>query len=434
MKAIKQYIHNDDIEIISKLFCGNGCRQVWCRYPNKNFKEVFFCKSDKISDKLETLEINSKFDYYITKNAFYADKRSNDTICYLDNIVIDIDNHNSNVSERQINYEVSRLLYLLSFDYANVFPTYSLSVKTGRGVQLWIHIDSIAPALLFLYEIVVTHLCNLLTEIIKDNEINLTVDYQASLNPAGLVRLPFTYNTSNNCYIDNINFFINNMYDIDYLISEYDIKKQNKLNKINKEKNVSPADEKYKPLHYKRMNYLEDYVKCHNYDVIGHRNAIIFLYYNACVQVMERSKALERTEKLNKSFKVPYSASEFKTVIKAVDKHIYKLNNQTFFEILNLTAEEQQKYISMSEYKPKVDKAERNKKIFSLAYERKTQHEIADTVGCSVITVKRILKDFNKSEFIAIQVKELRKTMTIKQVAESLNISTDTVKRLQKSI
>ena len=99
-----------------------------------------------------------------------------------------------------------------------------------------------------------------------------------------------------------------------------------------------------------------------------------------------------------------------------------------------MTKEEQERYDKMSEYKPKIDRAERNKKIFQLAVNRLTCEQIAENVGCSVRTVKTVLKNFDKKEFIAVQVKELRKTMTIKQTAEALNISTDTVKRLQKCV
>jgi DNA-binding CsgD family transcriptional regulator len=101
-----------------------------------------------------------------------------------------------------------------------------------------------------------------------------------------------------------------------------------------------------------------------------------------------------------------------------------------FFEILNLSEEEQERYNKMSEYKPKIDRAERNKKIFQLAVNRFTCEQIAENVGCSVRTVKTVLKNFDKSAFLSVQVKELRKTMTIKQTAEALNISIATVKRL----
>jgi DNA-binding CsgD family transcriptional regulator len=150
---------------------------------------------------------------------------------------------------------------------------------------------------------------------------------------------------------------------------------------------------------------------------------------------MERSEALERTEKLNKSFKEQYSKAEFRTVVSAVDKHIYKFTNKIFFEILGLTEEEKERYNKMSEYKPKIDRAERNKKIFQLAVNRLTCEQIAEDVGCSVRTVKTVLKNFDKSEFLAIQVRKLYADgdKTQQEIADIFNISARQVRRYLKN-
>lgn len=430
---MQKFIFSKDVQMFKDLFGGNGCRQVWCRYSDGNFKEIFFCKSDVFPDKLEKFIVSDKFDYYVTKNAFYADRRSCSTLCYLDNIVIDIDNHD-NISADDIEFEISRLLYLLSFDYEGKFPLWKFSLRSGRGVQLWIHLESIAPALTFLYDIVVKSLCNTLTEIINDNNINLSVDVAASCNPAGLVRLPFTFNTHNNFYIDdkNVEFYDYSTYTIDDLISEFGIEKSCKT--VSSER-PEENDDEYAALHCKRINFIEkEYVKRHDFDVSGHRNASIFLYYNACVQVMERSSALERTEKLNKSFKKQYSESEFRAVIATVDKHIYRLKTETFFDILGLSEDERKVYHNMS-YKKKIDKVERNKKIFQLAVQRKTCQEIADEVGCSIRTVKTVLKDFNKSEFLAIQVRKLYADgdKTQQEIADIFNVSVRQIRRYLKT-
>jgi predicted HTH transcriptional regulator len=108
------------------------------------------------------------------------------------------------------------------------------------------------------------------------------------------------------------------------------------------------------------------------------------------------------------------------------------LTNKTFFEILGMTKEEQERYDKMSEYKPKIDRAERNKKIFQLAVQGETQKAIAEIVGCGERTVRTVLKNFDKKEFLAVQVKELRKTMTVKQVAQALKVSERTVQYLSK--
>lgn len=411
----------------------DACRQVWVRYPDGNFKEICYSKTSKFADKIDKLIISNKFDYYITANSFFANKRGNDSLFGIDNIVIDIDNHNPNIKPYDLAFNIRRLNYLLETKYKDELPIPTIKVTTGRGLQFWFHIVSISSKLLFLYKIVANYFCEVLAKIINEEKIDLEVDYTASTNASGLFRMPFSFNSKNGYYIDSMEVHKKCVYNIDKLIEKYQInKKLKKSSKTSLKNDNKICDEKYKGLHFKRMKAIENYVAKHNFDVVGSRNTIIFLYYNAAVQVMERSKAYERTKKLNQSFNVLYSETEFKTVVNAVKKNVYKISNETFFEMLGFNEEEKDEYIKMSKYKPKVDKEERNKKIKQLATTRMTCDKIAKEVGCSIITVKRVLKNFDKSDFTAIQVKELRKTMSIKKVAELLNISVDTVKRMQK--
>ena len=99
-----------------------------------------------------------------------------------------------------------------------------------------------------------------------------------------------------------------------------------------------------------------------------------------------------------------------------------------------MSDEEQERYKTMSTYKPKTNKEERNKKIFQLAVQRKTCQQIADEVNCSEKTVKRVLKNFNKSEFLAIQVKNLYANgdKTQQEIADIFNISRRQVIRYLK--
>ncbi len=414
-----------------------ACRQLWIRH-NDNFKEAFFCKTEEFYDRLVNFVVNENCDYYLTSNAFYANRRGNENIAFMDNFVFDLDNHSQNVSSYDISRSVSRLLSVLENEYKSEFPYFISSIPTTRGVHIWLHIESIAPRLLFLWKIVANHFCDVLERVCKEENIDLQVDRKASCNASGLFRMPFTYNTATGGYIDEAMIIVRNKtYTIDELIEKYDIDKNKRRSderncKVND--NKSDDDGKYKALQWKRIKFIEEYVVNRNYDVIGHRNALIFLYYNACVQVMERSEALERTNKLNKSFKKQYSESEFRTVISAVDKKIYKFTNERFFSMLDLSEEELKRYREMSKYKPKVDKAERNKKIFEMAYKRMTCQQIADEIGCSVRTVKTVLKDFDKSELIATQVKKLYAdgNKTQQEIADMFNISRMQVSRYLK--
>ena len=70
---------------------------------------------------------------------------------------------------------------------------------------------------LFLYESVTKHFCDVISEIIEENNIDLKVDYNASCNPVGLVRLPFTYNTISQTFVQ-VEFYEDGVYNINDLI------------------------------------------------------------------------------------------------------------------------------------------------------------------------------------------------------------------------
>lgn len=423
----------DNVYPVSEKY--EGCRQLWTRYPNGSFKEVMFHKTSDFYNHLENFKVNNNCDYYITSNSFYADKRGAEYLFSTDNFVFDLDNHNK-TKAYDLAHSISRLLSLLESKYQEEFPYPTAVVITGRGVQIWVHIESISAKLIFLWKMTANHFCDVLDRVCKENDIDLSVDRAVSCNSSGLFRLPYSFNTIAEKYITDIDIIVHNVsYTIERLIEKFNVFDDSENKNKTSDEQKSKIDEEYKPLHCKRIRGIEEYVKWHDYDVVGHRNAIIFLYYNACVQVMERSVALERTEKLNKSFKEPYSQSEFKTVISAVDKHIYKLTKKTFFEILGMTNEEQERYDKMSEYKPKIDRAERNKKIFQLAVNRLTCEQIAENVGCSVRTVKTVLKNFDKSEFLAIQVRKLYADggKTQQEIADIFNISARQVRRYLKN-
>jgi hypothetical protein len=414
----------------------NSCRQVWSRNSSNQFKEIFCYNQlkDDISKCFNKFIVNSNSDYYITKNSFYANKRKIECLFSLDNIVIDIDNHNDTLSIDDIDFNVRKLMFLLSFDYESFFPFPSLVAFTGRGCQLWLHIDSISSKLLFLYQIVTRHFCDVLSDIIRNNDIDLSVDYTASLNAAALVRLPCSFNSVTHSFV-SVEVY-GDCYNIDDLISEYDISKNN----VNSVKSSSAlADETasnkndYRNLLFKRIKFIERYCELHNFNLLGHRNNLLFLYYNCCKQVY--SNAVERTEQLNNKF--IDSLKDLSYIYNTVDKHIYKFTDSKFMDFMELSEVERNMYShSDRDEKRKISKEERNKQIYQLAVSGVKQSEIAENVGCSVRTVKTVLKDFDVSEFRAMQARHLYKTTTMskEEIASSLNVTLKTVYNYLKQL
>lgn len=431
----KYILKSDLIDFLSLIQSSDSfkssCRQIWSRDKNNKFKEIFCYNQLKngLEKCFDKFIVNSESDYYITKNSFYADKRSSECLFSLDNIVIDIDSHDGTLTPVEIEYNIRKLLFLLSFSYENQFPFPTAVVFTGRGCHLWLHIDSISGRLVFLYRLVVECLCDALRAIIDDNGIKLTVDYTASLNAAGIARMPFSFNSLNAAFV-TAECYPECSYSIDDLISEYDISKsQIKAAPVD----AVPVSSDYRNLMFKRIRFIERYCVLHNFDLVGCRNNVLFLYYNCCCQVY--SDAVERTEKLNSKFLD--SLGDLSYIYNTVNKHFYKFTDMTFMGFLGLSEEEKTMYSNADrDEKRKLSKEERNKQIYQLAVQRKTCKQIAVEVGCSERTVKTVLKDFNKSEFLAVQVRKLYSdgNKTQQEIADIFNISRMQVSRYLKKM
>ena len=98
--------------------------------------------------------------------------------------------------------------------------------------------------------------------------------------------------------------------------------------------------------------------------------------------------------------------------------------------LLGLSDKEKEKYRLMNQTVKRANekeerrkaKEERNKTVVQLAVAGLKQQEIPDKVGCSVRTIKTILKDFNQSEFKAMQCQHLyRTTAKSKRLSKSAN-------------
>ena len=409
----------------------NSCRQLWQRNSSGEFREIFYYnqESDYINNSFNNFIINSNKDYYITKNSFYADERKNAAIFSLDNIVIDLDNHlYSNSSE--IENQCTKLLEVIR-DNVNIVPFPSCVVLSGRGCQLWYHISSVSYKLMFLYRLVCVALCEALSGLIEDNNINLKVDKICSYNAAALCRLPLSWNTKTGYYCKFVNFDFN--YNLNMLILDYDIRVQKSDKNIHNSalSSSTPAVD-YKNLLFKRVKFIENLVKRSD-EQEGRRNNLIFMYYNSLVQLVERSEAVALSERLNSAFASPLPLSDLQHYIfNAVDKQVYKFKDTTFFDFLELSEVEINLYKNLSSKEKKKQataerKAERNKKIQQLAVDGVKQAEIANIVGCSEPTVRSVLKSvgFSYSDFQADKAKHLYRTtsMSKQEIADALGVS-----------
>ena len=88
-----------------------------------------------------------KYNYYITKNTFCRPARTEGNIFTYNNIVIDIDDHESSSGMVAWEKDVlkTELLYAADGELLDVeIPPISAIVDTGRGLQVWYSFDGIA--------------------------------------------------------------------------------------------------------------------------------------------------------------------------------------------------------------------------------------------------------------------------------------------------
>ena len=87
---------------------------------------------------LKKYEFNRNCDYYISSNVFKRHgEKSRAMLFSLENIIIDVDNHTSNVDDMQIEYLINRVMSKVAFNPTGVN-------KTCLGVQFIYQIDKVS--------------------------------------------------------------------------------------------------------------------------------------------------------------------------------------------------------------------------------------------------------------------------------------------------
>lgn len=388
---------------------------------NKQKRPQLLCFGSKSMgfDSLHNIRILKSKDYYYTPNGFYADHRKASSLFTFNNIVIDIDNHRKKATPEEILHEVNRLLFFLDADpdRPNI-PEYNV-LYTGRGVQLIISLESFHAKYKWLWKDATELICQQIQQFIDDynknidpeysSPIELQVDTGASTKATTLMRLPFTYNT----HTKTKTLFKKRtdkrytLTDLANLIAEAPNPKRKPNQKIKTQYTTTNTGD-YTGLQFKRTNYIKDIIKDNNYKCNGRRELLTWLYYNAMVQLTDRPTAKEMTYALNNSFTDSLKPSEIEAMFRCTDaKGFYKIPDDKFLDFCNATQNERMKYINtpsnLREQKraeARAKKAERDTLIHELYSQGKTYQEIADTIKCSLRTVKNKLKDIAKTSHI----------------------------------
>lgn len=159
-----------------------------------DFKTELVCFVDQLPAEAAALETGPDRDFYYTPNTFSGYTRRREYVFSLNNIVIDIDDHKT--KDRQ--ERAARLDKFIAELRAKLQPQPGYIVKSCRGVQILWPIEQESYKAAPRYIVVREDLIKQVEDIIKGNPEEfgaLEMDAAASRNIAGIVRMPFTFNT-----------------------------------------------------------------------------------------------------------------------------------------------------------------------------------------------------------------------------------------------
>ena len=368
---------------------------------------AFNCQD--IEDDSFDIAFPQNVDIYICPNGMKTPfKRTADNLINIQNLVIDIDSHNSKLTIKELNEHIKgfekKLLkkLIIKPNFIN---------RTGRGIHLWFCIEPCHVSLNKICMSVVDMLCEHIEQIINElDEVELLPDRAASLKLNGLFRLPYTYNTKAGMWSEgtmlhedypNINKLYKKLKRKGFK-SRYFGDKDEKKKEVRKYKYSGRIkDNDYTPCLIHRKKFMDYLFRTRDIQ-IGSRDIMIFAMYATLVQLMEWEDAKAYCKELNDSFADPLKYSELKSIFKEVDIKRHRFTVERFFDFVNATEEERQWFnrLTVKEERKaerKKAKEERNAKVKELYEAGCTIVAISNEVGVSRPTIYKIL-DLSKKK------------------------------------
>lgn len=390
---------------------------------DKKMVSLGYADFRNIREKAENLKINKSQDYYIMVNTVKQfTTRNQSNLFSLNNLVIDFDVH-SKLPAHEKELLLDEFCWRLNRDLFSTgeLPTANAIHYTGRGVQIYWHLESTASSLLYLYQRAIDYFAIIIREFLKEYptlERHIEIDINASKNPIGLFRMFDTYNTkakmptATEIYHDkalNLNELVKRLEQESepvkaYLKRKETIKRRYQKQELNNDILKEEKTGGFSALHYKRIKIIEELVRI-NPDRTGSRNIFLFLAFNSARQIYPCNSAKKVCRKINNSFSEPLKNIDY--IFK--QEKVYQIKNETFFEKLGVTEEE---LINTGRYemsRPNITRdLERNirkqEQLMKKDMAKKLllsgckQKEVAERTHLSLSTVARISADIPKSK------------------------------------
>lgn len=384
---------------------------------DKQMVSLGYTDFEHVKEKAENLTINKSQNYYLMANTVKRyTTRSSDNLFSLNNIVLDFDIH-TNISRYEREQLLDEFVWRMKRDLFTTgeLPTPNIVHYTGRGVQLWIHIESTSAKLLFLYHRAIEYIAIIIREFLKEYptlQRHIETDLSSSKNAVGLFRMFDTYNTKAKIMTVtevlhkgaiNLNSLVQQLEEGEpvkqYLKRKMQIKKRYQEQELN-DNYIEEKTGSYSALHYKRIKIIEELAR-ETENPVGHRDIMIFLAFNSARQIYPFETAKKICRKINRSFSEPLPDIDY---IFEQEK-VYQIKNATFFEKLGVSQDE---LINVGKYEMSRPNITRDLARQQRKNERQMKKDMAE--------------------------KLLKSGMTHKEVAERTQLSLSTIARISAGI
>lgn len=396
----------------------------------KEYKQYHYLGGASACDRAIELS-QQKVNVYHSANAFYMPRRGVATLFHLNALYVDIDCHDKAFDE-------DKTLYWLKEDfYEKKIPTPTLTVSTGRGLQLYWSIETAPVQVLPLWSLVQQKIIDELAEI-NEYVDGVSVDRKC-VDPTRILRVPYTYNQKSNTQA-TITDELDYCYTMSEIVENYFpqlqiVKKNpnpNKNTKVFKEYSNIYRIYNIQTLLFARVEDFKTLVGLRGDGINGKRDTILYMFaWSVISKNATEDDVFNELDSFNSLFVTPLSDSEIKYKAKHIynkyktkvlkkanptkkyeyyDRYIFK--NETIINTLEITLEEQrymktiiskeEKYRRNNEKrtprnekgltKRQQEKENTKAKVQELKLQGLSRSQVVELTGFSESTVKRYWK------------------------------------------
>lgn len=371
-------------------------------------------------------------DVFFSQNTFYKPSRQITNIRQLKSLYVDLDFY-------LFNYNPNWILGKLEFDYfGQTIPEPNIIIFSGQGMVLIWLIEPVPYKALPLWQAVQNHFLEQLKDLGGDSK---------AVDAARVFRIAGSVNSKNGAEVTaqyrHKERYVLRTLQYEYL-PELEVEpRTDKPKKRGRKKKVQQLFNVFR-LHHARLLDLEKLVELRNYDVVGYRETICFLYrYWLCCFLDDPEEALKQTLTFNLQFNDPLPLQEVERATRSAEKAYharnndeanriarekgypgagYNISNKKLIEWLDITEDEQRHLSTIIDANEK-----RRRKRIANAEKRREM---------GVKSREEYLKEqHNKKQDNLLKVEEmLKQGLKQKEIAEKLGVSKGWVSRLVKEL